>query len=57
MLDHPLAEGIPLFKQGIRRFAAYEKAALEGRPVYEVKDRSSKVAWSEYQRVGKEILQ
>jgi chromosome partitioning protein len=28
-----LAEGIPLFKQGIRRFAAYEKAALEGRPV------------------------
>ncbi len=50
------AEGIPLFKQGIRRFAAYEKAALEGRPVYEVKDRSSKVAWFEYQRVGKEIL-
>jgi chromosome partitioning protein len=50
------AEGIPLFKQGIRRFAAYEKAALEGRPVYEVKDRSSKVAWGEYQRVGKEIL-
>ncbi|MFL9458137.1 ParA family protein [Tolypothrix bouteillei VB521301_2] len=50
------AEGIPLFKQGIRRKAAYEKAALEGRPVYEVKDRSSKVAWSEYQKVGLEIL-
>jgi chromosome partitioning protein len=50
------AEGIPLFKQGIRRFAAYEKAALEGRPVYEVKDRSNKVAWGEYQRVGREIL-
>jgi chromosome partitioning protein len=51
-----LGEGIPLFKQAIKRFAAYEKAALEGRPVYEVKDRSSKVAWGEYQRVGKEIL-
>ncbi|PPJ61534.1 ParA family protein [Cuspidothrix issatschenkoi] len=50
------AEGIPLFKQGIRRFAAYEKAALEGKPVYQVKDRSSKIAWGEYQKIGKEIL-
>lgn len=48
--------GMPLFKQGIRRFAVYEKAALEGRPVYEIKDRSSKIAWREYQQVGKEIL-
>lgn len=50
------AEGMPLFKQGIRRFAVYEKAALEGRPVYEIKDRNSKIAWREYQEVGKEIL-
>ena len=49
--------GMPLLKQGIRRFAVYEKAALEGRPVYEIKDRSSKIAWREYQQVGKEILQ
>jgi cellulose biosynthesis protein BcsQ len=50
------AEGIPLFQHGIRRFAVYEKAALEGLPVYQVKDRSSKIAWREYQEVGKEIL-
>lgn len=50
------AEGMPLFKQGIRRFAVYEKAALEGRPVYEIKDRNSKIAWREYQEVGKELL-
>ncbi len=50
------AEGIPLFQHGIKRFAVYEKAALEGLPVYQVKDRSSKIAWREYQEVGKEIL-
>jgi chromosome partitioning protein len=48
--------GLPLFQQGIRRFAAYEKAALEGKPVYEVKDRNHMIAWREYQDIGKEIL-
>ena len=34
-----------LFKQDIRRFICYEKASLEGVPVYEVKaDRMSKIA-------------
>jgi chromosome partitioning protein len=49
-------QGLPLFTQGIRRFAAYEKAALEGRPVYEVSDTNAKIAWREYEAIGQEIL-
>lgn len=49
-------EELPLFKQGIRRFAAYEKAALEGLPVYEVADPKARIAWREYEAVGREIL-
>lgn len=47
---------LPLFHQGIRRFAAYEKAALEGLPVYKVSDRSRAIAWREYEAVGQELL-
>lgn len=51
-----LAE-FPLFKQWVRRFAAYETASLQGCLVQEVKgDRNARIAWSDYQRVGKEIL-
>lgn len=46
----------PLFKQSIRRFAAYETASLMGVPVYEVKDRNARIAWGEYQKVGQEML-
>jgi chromosome partitioning protein len=46
---------IPVFKQDIRRLTAYEKAALLGVPVYESGDRFSKIAWDEYQALGKEI--
>jgi chromosome partitioning protein len=46
---------LPLFNQGIRRFAAYEKAALDGLPVYDVADANAKIAWKEYERVGQEI--
>lgn len=49
--------GLPLFKTGIRRFAAFQKAALEGVPVNQVKgDRSAGIAWRCYVAVGKEIL-
>jgi chromosome partitioning protein len=48
--------GLPLFTHGIRRFAAYEKAALEGKPVYEVSDPNAKIAWREYEAIGQEIL-
>lgn len=47
---------LPLFKSNIRRLICYEKASLEGVPVYEVKDRMAKSAWQDYLTVGKEIL-
>jgi len=46
---------IPVFDQMIRRLTAYEKAALAGIPVYETGDRFGKVAWREYESLGKEI--
>lgn len=47
---------LPLFKSNIRRLICYEKASLEGVPVYDVKDRMAKSAWEDYLTVGKEIL-
>ncbi len=46
---------LPLFDTEIRRLIAYEKASLMGVPVYQVKDRMAKIAWSNYEQVGKEI--
>jgi len=47
----------PLFKTSIRRYAAYESASLQGCLVRDVKgDRNARIAWSDYQRVGKEVL-
>jgi chromosome partitioning protein len=48
---------LPLFKTDIRRLICYEKASLLGIPVYEVKgDRMARIAWADYQAVGKEIV-
>ena len=46
---------LPLFYTEIRWLIAYEKASLMGVPVYQVKDRMAKIAWSDYEQVGKEI--
>ncbi len=47
----------PMFKQSIRRFAAYESASLQGCTVNQVKgDRNARIAWSDYERLGKEVL-
>ena len=48
--------GIPLFETGIRRFIAYQKAALAGVPVHDAHDRRAKDAWQDYLNLGKEIL-
>ena len=49
--------GLPLFKTGIRRLSVFQKAALEGVPVNQVKgDRYARIAWRCYQEVGKEIM-
>lgn len=46
----------PLFKQSIRQYAAYEKAALEGVIVHQVKDRNARIAWRDFKALGKELL-
>lgn len=48
--------GIPVFNQRIRRFVAYQKAALEGVPVNQVRDDYARIAWGEYVALGEEIL-
>lgn len=51
-----LAEaGLPLFVGSIRRAVAFQKAALAGRVVAEVKDRNAGAAWSDYRAVGGEL--
>jgi chromosome partitioning protein len=47
---------LPLFQGGIRRYSAFQKAALAGVPVYEVKDPKAEEAWQDYEGVGQEIL-
>jgi chromosome partitioning protein len=53
--EEMLGMGLPVFQTGIRRLAAFQKAALMGTPVYEVKDHRAADGWADYQAVGKEI--
>lgn len=50
------AAKLPIFKRSIRRYAAFQRAALEGRLVHEVSDPYASEAWSDYQAVAREIL-
>lgn len=47
---------LPVFERGIRRYAVFQKAAVQGVPVYAVKDSKAEAAWQDYEAVGKEIL-
>lgn len=47
---------IPVFQGGIRRYAAYPKAAQRGVPVYDVKDPKAEAAWQDQAAIGDEIL-
>ncbi len=48
---------LPIFKSGIRRLAVFQRAALEGVPVNQVKgDSYAGIAWRCYFEVGREIL-
>jgi chromosome partitioning protein len=47
--------GLPLFSVGIRRIAAFQRAAELGVPVSEVKDPRAKLGWDDYMAVGTEI--
>jgi len=46
---------LPIFKASVRRFIAFQKAALQGVPVYDVSDPRARQAWEDFERVGKEI--
>jgi chromosome partitioning protein len=50
------SQSIPLFVTNIRRFIAYQKAALAGVPVYDADDPRAKDAWDDYVNLGKEIM-
>ena len=47
---------LPIFQHGIRRYAAFQKAAQAGKAVYEIKNPKAEQAWQDYEAVGKEIL-
>ena len=46
---------VPLFEAGIRRLVAFQKAALAGVPVFAVQDSRAQRAWTDYEKMGKEI--
>lgn len=65
---HPSKEGatmrqeltdnnVPVFQTMIRRSAGFQRAALEGVPIRDVSDSRSRLAWLDYQSLGKEILE
>ena len=47
---------LPIFKSEIKRLIAFQKASLNGVPVYQIKEARADGAWKSYQAVGKEIL-
>ncbi|HLL38425.1 MAG TPA: ParA family protein [Rubrobacteraceae bacterium] len=47
---------LPLFDGEVRRLVAFQKAALEGVPVYEAKDPRAVVGWQDYVQIGEEVL-
>ena len=51
-----LSAGLPLFAGGVRRLVAFQKAALAGVPVYQVKDSRALQGWEDYVRVGEEVF-
>ena len=49
-------EGLPMFPFGIRRLAAFQKAALSGQIVRDVNDPRAAWGWEDYQAAGREII-
>ena len=48
--------GLPLFAGSVRRAVAFQKAALAGCVVSEVKDPRAAEAWADYEAIGRELL-
>lgn len=47
---------LPLFASSIRRISAFQKAALQGVPVCNVKDPRAELGWQDYVAVGEEMM-
>lgn len=47
---------MPLFKRGIRRYSAFQKASLGGVPVSKVSDPNAYEAWIDYRMVTEELV-
>ena len=47
---------MPLFKRGIRRYSAFQKASLGGVPVSKVSDANAYEAWIDYRMVAEELV-
>jgi len=47
--------GVPVFKTMIRRTIGFPKSALAGVPLRDLPDSRLKIAWKDYQNLGKEI--
>jgi chromosome partitioning protein len=49
--------GLPIFKQSVRRYKAFQKAVYQGTTVKEVEDDDrSALGWKDYELVGKEMV-
>ena len=51
-----VSDDLPVFGSGIRRLAAFQKAALTGVLVSEIEDPRADLGWQDYEAVGKELL-
>jgi chromosome partitioning protein len=49
--------GVPVFETMIRRTAGFPKAALAGVPIRDLDEARAKTAWSDYEALGKEIME
>ena len=50
-------EGIPTFRNYVRRRQAFDTAAITGRLVYELPDRRARDGWRDYESVGDEAIE
>ena len=48
---------IPVFNAMIRRSAGFQKAALRGVPIRDIPEIRSRAAWTDYEALGKEIME
>jgi chromosome partitioning protein len=51
-----IAAGLPVFKAQIRRLMAFPRACSEGVTVDMLRDERAMLGWSDYQRIGNEIV-